>query len=105
MYKIAFYVPESHVDIVKDALFDKGAGKVGNYDRCAWQTKGTGQFRPLIHSDPYLGKQGHVETVDEYLVEMVCDDDILNDVLAELIRAHPYETPAYSAWEIKQHEQ
>lgn len=104
MYKITFYVPESHLETVKNALFDKGAGIIGNYSRCAWQTKGTGQFKALADSQPHTGKQGQLETVDEYLVEMVCDDKHVNTVLAELINAHPYETPAYSAWEIKCYE-
>ncbi|WP_423063202.1 NGG1p interacting factor NIF3 [Candidiatus Paracoxiella cheracis] len=104
MHKISFYVPESHLDIVKNALFNKGAGKIGDYSHCAWQTKGFGQFKPLAGSQPHIGKQDNIETVEEYLVEMVCDDHYLNDALAELLDVHPYETPAYAAWEIKQYE-
>ncbi len=47
MYKICFYVPESHLEKVKEALFATGAGRIGDYDHCCWQTRGTGQFRPL----------------------------------------------------------
>lgn len=47
MYKITFYVPESHLESVKTALFDQGAGKIGHYDCCAWQAEGIGQYRPL----------------------------------------------------------
>src|SRR3990167_10660202 len=101
MYKIAFYVPASHLESVKNALFNKGAGKIWAYDHCCWQTLGTGQFRPLPGSQPTIGSTHTVETIEEFLVEMVCEDTLLSAVLAELLNVHPYETPAYSAWEIK----
>jgi len=104
MHKISFYVPESHLDTVKNALFDQGAGKVGNYSHCAWQTKGMGQFKPLPGSTPQLGEKNNIETVEEYLVEMVCEDSCWEAALDELLNIHPYETPAYAAWEIKQYE-
>ena len=103
MYKITFYVPEADLERVKNALFAKGAGKIGHYDCCAWQTLGTGQYRPLTGSQPYIGSPDRIETVAEYLVEMVCDDVYLPNVINELIRVHPYETPAYAVWKIEQH--
>ena len=104
MYKITFYVPKKHLDAVKNALFAKGAGRVGNYDCCAWQTLGTGQYRPLNGSHPYVGIQDQVETVKEYLVEIVCKDEYLQAVVEELMRVHPYETPAYTAWKVSLYE-
>ena len=101
MYKLAFYVPKKHLDPVKNALFAKGAGQVGNYDCCAWQTLGTGQYRPLNGSRPYVGIQNQLEIVKEYLVEIVCKDECLQTVIEELIRVHPYETPAYAAWKVE----
>lgn len=95
MLSLIFYVPEDHLEIVKAALFEAGAGRLGNYDQCCWQTKGTGQFRPLPGSDPHLGKQGTVERVDEWKVEMVCEESRIEAVIAALKRAHPYETAAY----------
>lgn len=94
MYKIVFFVPESHLAAVKDALFAAGAGHIGDYDRCAWQVKGQGQFRPLPGSRPYLGEQGAQEVVDEYRVELVCADERLPAAVAALRASHPYETPA-----------
>lgn len=94
MYKICFFVPETHVEKVKNALFDKGAGNFGKYDRCAWQVLGQGQFRGLECSTPFLGKQGEVEKVMEYKVEMVCQDEILREVVRTLLDVHPYEQPA-----------
>ena len=96
IFKIEFYVPESHLDPVKSAMFDAGAGRVGDYDYCAWQTLGSGQFRPLEGSSPFLGETNRVESVSEYKVEMVCAAECLAAVIAALKQSHPYEEPAYS---------
>ena len=95
MYKICFYVPDNAVEIVKQALFAAGAGRIGNYDSCCWQVLGSGQFRPLENSNPAIGKTGEIETVSEYRVEMVCEDKIIKDVVEALRQSHPYEEPAY----------
>ena len=95
MYKITFYVPESNLEPVKAALFAAGAGRVGAYDCCAWQVKGQGQFRPLAGSNPFIGRQDFLETVDEYKVELVCDAASIRAAVAALRQAHPYEEPAY----------
>ena len=93
--KIEFYVPESHLQQVKSAMFNAGAGQVGNYDSCAWQTLGEGQFRPLAGSSPHLGSEGSIETVAEYKVEMICAADNVEAVIAAMKDAHPYEEVAY----------
>jgi len=95
MFKLCFYVPESHLKIVKQAVFETGAGKIGDYDHCCWQALGQGQFRPLPGSQPFLGQEGEVETVKEYKVELVCENGLIKDAVAALIKAHPYEEPAY----------
>ncbi|MBJ9976808.1 NGG1p interacting factor NIF3 [Pseudomonas sp. S75] len=98
MYKLAFFVPASHVDVVKDAVFAAGGGRIGDYDRCAWQTLGQGQFRPLHGSQPFSGQVGQVEVVDEWKVELVVADAQVAQVVAALKRSHPYQTPAYEVW-------
>ncbi len=98
MYKLNFYVPETHIDSVKEALFNKGAGRIGQYDCCSWQVLGEGQFRPLKGSKPFLGKQNIVEKVIEYKVEMVCENERIIDIIKELIKTHPYEEPAYEVY-------
>ncbi|GLQ32064.1 YqfO family protein [Litoribrevibacter albus] len=95
MYKLSVFIPESHLDEVKSAMFLAGAGRIGNYDQCCWQVKGQGQFRPLDGANPYIGAQGAVEYVDEYKVEMVCEDSLLVAVIAAMKSSHPYEEPAY----------
>lgn len=98
MYKLAFFVPASHVEVVKAAVFAAGGGRIGNYDHCAWQTLGQGQFRPLHGSQPYLGQGGQVEEVEEWKVELVVADALIAQVVAALKQSHPYETPAYEVW-------
>ena len=100
MYKLCFFIPESHVEQVKEALFDKGAGRIGLYDHCSWQVLGEGQFRPLEGSKPFLGTQHKVERVAEYKVEMVCESSVIADVVKELIKTHPYQEPAYEVYEV-----
>lgn len=101
MHKLSFYVPESHLDMVKNALFDAGAGKIGNYDRCCWQVKGEGQYRPLENSHAFLGEKNKVAHEIEYQVEMVLEDELIDAVVAALLDAHPYETPAFSLWPVR----
>ncbi|MBN2279876.1 MAG: NGG1p interacting factor NIF3 [Candidatus Marinimicrobia bacterium] len=95
MYRLNFYVPESHLSGVKEALFNAGAGKIGHYQKCCWQVRGEGQFLPMENSCPAVGQPGRVEHVVEYKVEMVCDDALVKDVIEALVLNHPYEEPAY----------
>ena len=95
MYKLVFFVPEAHKDDVKHAVFATGAGRIGDYDNCCWEALGTGQFRPRVGANPFIGSQGLLEHVKEYRVEMVCDDDVIRDAVKALKKAHPYEEPAY----------
>ena len=100
MYKLAFFVPASHVEVVKAAVFAAGGGRIGDYDHCAWQTLGQGQFHPLDGSQPFLGQTGQVEVVEEWKVELVVADDLIAQVVAALKQSHPYETPAYEVWRL-----
>jgi hypothetical protein len=95
MLKLGYYVPETHLEQTKAAVFAAGAGRVGDYDSCCWQVRGEGQFRPLAGSRPHLGQQGELERVAEYRVELVCPDERAAEVIAALKHAHPYEEPAY----------
>ena len=101
MYKICVFVPEAAVEQVKQAMFAAGAGKIGDYDSCCWQTLGQGQFRPLQGSSPYIGQQGIVETVTELRIEMVCADACIKDAVAAMKQSHPYEEPAYDVWKLE----
>ena len=100
MYKICVYVPEKHVEKVKQALFDAGAGRIGNYDSCCWQTEGIGQFRPLQNSNPTIGSLNEVEHVREIKIELVCADELVKEAVRAIRESHPYEEPAFDVWKL-----
>ncbi len=95
MYLICFYAPPSHVEQIKQAMFAAGAGKLGHYSSCAWQTLGEGEFMPLTGSQPYKGCVNQTEKAAEYKVEMICEQQYLFNVISVMKREHPYEMPAY----------
>lgn len=101
MYKLCVYVPEKHVENVKKALFAAGAGHIGKYDQCCWQTPGVGQFRPLENSNPAIGSYHTVETVVEVKIELVCEDALIQQAIAAMKQSHPYEQPAYDVWKLE----
>ncbi len=102
MYSLVFYVPESHTEQVKQAVFAAGAGRIGDYRCCAWQVRGTGQFEPMEGAQPFIGESQRLEHVDEFRVEMVCDDASIESVIRALRDAHPYEEPAFHYWPINE---
>lgn len=103
MWKLTVFIPETHLEPVKAALFAAGAGATHpGYDHCAWQTPGQGQFRPLPGSAPFIGTIGQLATVTEYRVEMLCPQSAKAPVTAALHATHPYQQPAYEWIEISQ---
>ena len=101
MHILVVYIPETHIEQVKEALFTSKAGQFGRYDRCSWQTLGTGQFRPLKGSHPYSGKKGYQKSIKEYRLEMIVQDPLIPQVLQSLLKTHPYEEPAYHLFPVK----
>lgn len=100
-YRLDIYVPESHLDTLKTALFAAGAGRLGNYDSCCFQSLGSGQFRPSAQAKPFLGEVGKLEQVPEWKLEMIFPDEVLAELLAAIRKAHPYETPAFQYWQVE----
>ncbi|WP_434353241.1 YqfO family protein [Psychrobacter sp. HD31] len=102
MYKLTTFIPDENIEAVKKALFDAGAGKIGNYSHCCWQVLGQGQFQPLAGSNPHIGSQNSIEQVAEWRVEFVVADDIcIHSVVQALKDSHPYETPAYDVVKVE----
>lgn len=101
MYKICVYVPEKSVEKVKQALFEAGAGRLGNYDSCCWQSTGIGQFRPLQNSNPAIGTLNTVELVAEVKIELLCADELIKQAVIAIRNSHPYEEPAYDVWRLE----
>lgn len=100
-YLICCYVPETHLERVKMALFEAGAGKIGEYEHCCWQTSGQGQFRPLEHANPSVGELLKITHIKEFKIELVCEKNIIEKCIDALKTAHPYEEPAYQIIEFK----
>ena len=100
MYTLFFYVPESHLEAVKTAVFAVGAGAIGDYQNCCWQVLGQGQFKPMAGSQPFIGQQNQLEKVAEWRVEMVVAAEYIKAAVAALKVAHPYEEPAYAVYEL-----
>ena len=100
MILLCIYIPESHLETVKEALFAAGGGKYGNYDRSAWQVRGEGQFRPLPGSNPFIGSMGKTESVTEYRVEMILAKKDMGKIRDAIKKSHPYEEPAWHFTEI-----
>jgi len=95
MYKLAFYVPLTEKESVKEALFEIGVGKYANYECCSFETLGVGQFKPINSAKPFLGEVDVLEKVEEYKVEMICSDELVYEAVRVLKEAHPYEEVAY----------
>ena len=93
--KVVTFVPRADADRVLDALAAAGAGRIGNYERCAYRVDGQGTFRPLPGAVPTIGAVGEVEVVAETRLEMVLPRDRRAAVVRALRESHPYEEPAF----------
>ena len=98
-YKIITFVPQKDINTVANALYEAGAGSIGNYSHCGFQTEGVGTFKPLAGAKPAIGKRGKIEHVGEIRLESVVAADKVADVIAALRKSHPYETPAFDVFQ------
>lgn len=101
MYSLIFYVPNTHLETVKEAVFAVGAGAIGDYKHCCWQVLGQGQFQPLPGSQPFIGQHDQLEQVPEWRVELVVAANHIKSVVTALKAAHPYEEPAYAVYRLE----
>ena len=92
---LVVYVPRESTDAVLAALFGAGAGRLGDYEECAFVAPGRGQFRPVRVASPTIGALGDLEYVDEDRVEVVLPRRLRAEVVTALRGAHPYEEPAF----------
>lgn len=96
--KLVVFVPAEALDAVRNAVFEAGAGRIGDYERCSWYTEGTGTFFAGEAADPSVGEKGREERVPELRLETVFPEKRQDDVVAALRRAHPYEKPAFDVY-------
>lgn len=100
-FKLVTFVPEGQLDQVRKAIWDAGAGVIGNYRECSFNLRGTGTFFGAADANPEVGEAGRLEQIDEIRVEVVCPAGKLDRVIAQLRQAHPYEEPAIDVFSLK----
>jgi hypothetical protein len=98
VYKLIFYVPVDACDAVKKAIFNTGAGALGNYSNCCWQVLGSAEFIPSNDAKPHIGEANKTQTVAEYRVEILCTQSDIDAAVKALIASHPYEKPAFEVY-------
>lgn len=98
LLKLVTFIPESHLDKVREAVFEAGAGVVGNYDRCSFNAEGYGTFRGNEHSSPYAGKKGELHHENEIRFETILLSHLKDDVIKALLDSHPYEEVEYDIY-------
>ena len=91
-------MPAEALEATRDAVFEAGGGRIGEYERCSWYTAGTGTFLGGEETDPAIGEAGREEHVPELRVETVVPSELVEDAVAALRAAHPYEEPAYDVY-------
>lgn len=97
-FKIVTYVPANKAAAVRSAMAEAGGGHIGNYEACSFNILGHGTFRGSADTDPFVGKAGRLETVDELRIEMACGTTSLANVVAAARHTHPYEEPAFDIY-------
>jgi dinuclear metal center YbgI/SA1388 family protein len=95
LVKIMVFVPDENLRAVQDAMWQAGAGQIGNYDCASFRSRGTGTFRPNEQANPHIGKQGELEQVEEWRLEVIAPQSSQNQIVAAMKAAHPYEEVAY----------
>lgn len=101
LYKLVVYVPLSHTNKVREAILTAGAGHIGRYQDCSFFVRGTGSFRPLEGSQPYIGQQGVFEEAEEDRLETIVPNSLLDRCLQAMKEAHPYEEVAYDIYSLQ----
>lgn len=100
--KLAVYVPTAHLEAVRHAIGEAGAGAIGNYSHCTFSSTGIGTFLPGDRTTPFIGAHGVLERVEEARLETVVPESLLPQVLAAMRDAHPYEEVAYDVYHVDQ---
>lgn len=101
LYKLAVYTPMTHEIAVREALGESGAGYIGNYSNCTFNSQGIGTFRPEDNANPFIGEKGKIEEVKEVKIETIVPSSILEKTISKMIKAHPYEEVAYDVYKLE----
>jgi len=105
LYKLVCFVPKDHEEKLLKALYNAGAGTIGNYSECSFTTDGTGSFTPNKMANPTIGTSGTAEKVKEQRIEILVPQHLINTIINTLKHSHPYEEVAYYLSELKNENQ
>lgn len=95
LLKLVCFIPKLHVQRVREAIFEAGAGSIGNYDACSFNVEGYGSFRPNSNAHPFVGELNKIHYEDEVRLEVILPNHLQTKVSNAMIKAHPYEDPAF----------
>ena len=101
LLKLVTYIPEDHIDSVRNAVFEAGAGVIGNYDSCGFVTMGSGTFRGNDSTNPFVGEKGKLHVEKEIRFETVLLSHLKGKVIRALLNSHPYEEVAYDIYNLE----
>ncbi|MCA1744704.1 MAG: Nif3-like dinuclear metal center hexameric protein [Bacteroidales bacterium] len=101
LVKLVTFVPHHQAREVRQALFDAGAGKIGEYDQCSYNVNGEGTFRGNENTHPFAGESGLLHTEPEVRIETIVPEYLQNKVIQALLASHPYEEPAFDLIALK----
>ena len=99
--KVVVFVPADSVERVAGAMFDAGAGHIGNYSRCSYRSTGNGTFFGSEDTNPAIGQRGKMEYVDEIRLETIVSAQVLPAVVSAIRESHPYDEPAFDVYPLK----
>jgi dinuclear metal center YbgI/SA1388 family protein len=95
LLKMVTYVPQKYSNGIRQALFEAGAGQIGNYDSCSYNVEGIGTFRANEKARPFVGNIDELHSEPEVRIEVVLPAYLKYPVLEAMLKVHPYEEPAY----------
>jgi dinuclear metal center YbgI/SA1388 family protein len=99
--KLVVFVPKGYEDTVRNAMGDAGAGHIGNYSHCSFNTEGFGTFKPLAGTKPFIGEEGKLEKANEIRIETIISDNLQKKVINAMLKAHPYEEVAFDIYPLE----
>lgn len=101
LIKLVYFVPTEQADETRKAVFEAGAGHIGDYDMCSYNTEGKGSFRAGVETNPFVGNKGEVHFEQEVRVETIFPKHLKNKIVSALINSHPYEEVAYDLYPLE----
>jgi len=92
---IRVMAPIDSANKIREVLGEAGAGAMGEYKFCSYSSRGIGRFLPTGNANPTIGQIGKLEEVEEEMIQTICHKDLVEQVIKKMIKAHPYERPAF----------